>query len=558
MELQINIDNKYATAVGAPIIVCGNSDYTVKFTFDAEWETLNAKTARFVYVQNGAVQYQDVVFTGDTVSVPVMSNTKEVLIGVYAGNLCTSSPARVPCEPSIRCGTGAPADPTPSQYDQIMELLNAGGGVGGEGTPNAVQYVPQKLTEEQKAQARENIGADASGTAASAVSEHNTNDKAHNDIRLLIEGLATRLSGIADSDDTTLDQLSEIVAYIKSNKSLIDSITTSKVSVSDIINNLTSNVSNKPLSAAQGVALKALIDNLFTNKLDSTALEAAINIALEKAKESGEFDGKDGESVTVSSVKESTADGGTSVVTFSDGKTLNVKNGSKGSKGDKGDKGDTGSPGAKGDKGDDYVLTDADKQEVAILAADYIRTGGVVGFVGENNNIILSGNIADGTYTMKYQYEDGSYSDAITVEIGAAEPEPPAPTFTNFANPASSEWRTGYRLSTDIDGQSAVSGAITTNKVSVQTGDTIEVTGINFTDTNNRQAYKGNGGAIGSIAKAEAWKTSFADRFSDISYDSNSFKFTVTVQVTDMQVRFSGLGTAANVVIKIKRNGSYI
>ena len=54
--------------------------------------------------------------------------------------------------------------------------------------------------------------------------------------------------------------LSEIVAYIKSNKSLIDSITTGKVNVSDIVDNLTTNVSGKPLSAAQGVKLKALID----------------------------------------------------------------------------------------------------------------------------------------------------------------------------------------------------------------------------------------------------------------------------------------------------------
>lgn len=56
--------------------------------------------------------------------------------------------------------------------------------------------------------------------------------------------------------------MSEVVAYIKSNKSLIDSITTSKVNVADIINNLTTNVSNKPLSAAQGVAIKGLIDAL--------------------------------------------------------------------------------------------------------------------------------------------------------------------------------------------------------------------------------------------------------------------------------------------------------
>lgn len=104
------------------------------------------------------------------------------------------------------------------------------------------------------------VGADAAGTAESKVSEHNVALDAHNDIRLLVQGLTERLNALADSDDTTLDQMSEVVAYIKSNKSLIDSITTSKINVSDIIDNLTTNVSNKPLSAAQGVKLKALID----------------------------------------------------------------------------------------------------------------------------------------------------------------------------------------------------------------------------------------------------------------------------------------------------------
>lgn len=97
--------------------------------------------------------------------------------------------------------------------------------------------------------------------------------------------------------------------------------------------------------------------------------------------------GKDGTSVTVKSVSGSTADGGNNVVTFSDGKTLTVKNGSKGSKGDKGDtgsqgiqgeKGEQGIQGVKGDKGDkgdkgadgktpvkgtDY-FTEADKKEM--------------------------------------------------------------------------------------------------------------------------------------------------------------------------------------------------
>ena len=99
-------------------------------------------------------------------------------------------------------------------------------------------------------------------TSESKVAAHNTGADTHSDIRLLIQGLTDRLNALANSDDTTLDQLSEIVAYIKSNRSLIEAITTSKVSVADIIDNLTSNVTNKPLSAAQGVALKALIDSI--------------------------------------------------------------------------------------------------------------------------------------------------------------------------------------------------------------------------------------------------------------------------------------------------------
>lgn len=106
------------------------------------------------------------------------------------------------------------------------------------------------------------VGADAAGTASGAVAAHNVSGAAHADLRALIEGLNSRLNALADSDDTTLDQLSEIVAYIKSNRTLIDAVTTGKVSVSDIVDNLTTNASGKVLSAAQGVALKAMIDGI--------------------------------------------------------------------------------------------------------------------------------------------------------------------------------------------------------------------------------------------------------------------------------------------------------
>lgn len=204
------------------------------------------------------------------------------------------------------------------------------------------------------------------------VNTHNTSTSAHTDIRSLITSLTTKLNALADSDDTTLDQMSEVVAYIKNNKSLIDGITTSKVNVSDVVNNLTSNVTNKPLSAAQGVVLKGLIDTLTDSKVSTTELNTAVNSALATAKAGGDFKGdkgdkgdtgsagKNGTSVAVSDVLESTADGGSNVVTFSDGKTVTIKNGSKGS---------TGATGAKG----------ADGASVKAIAFTKDADGNIVG-----------------------------------------------------------------------------------------------------------------------------------------------------------------------------------
>jgi hypothetical protein len=138
------------------------------------------------------------------------------------------------------------------------------------------------------------VGADAVGTASSAISAHNTSDTAHGDIRSQLEALANRITAVLDSDDSTLDQLSEIVTYIKSNKELLDAVTTAKVNVTDIIDNLVTNVSNKPLSASQGTVLKGLIDSLNTNKLDTSKLTEAIRTALAEAKASGAFNGAPG------------------------------------------------------------------------------------------------------------------------------------------------------------------------------------------------------------------------------------------------------------------------
>ena len=107
--------------------------------------------------------------------------------------------------------------------------------------------------------------------------EKNRATSAESTIRDLITGLTTRLNALADSDDTTLDQLSEIVAYIKANRTLIENVTTTKVNVADIVDNLTSTATNKPLSANQGKVLKGLIDTL-TSSLNAHKSDTTVHI----------------------------------------------------------------------------------------------------------------------------------------------------------------------------------------------------------------------------------------------------------------------------------------
>lgn len=137
-------------------------------------------------------------------------------------------------------------------------------GANGEGAGDMLisVYDPQGKYTDIFAYIDEQVAKIPTPDVSGQISSHNTNTAAHNDIRDLITGLTNRLNALANSDDTTLDQMAEVVAYIKDNRELIEQVTTGKVNVSDIINNLTTNVSNKPLSAAQGVVLKGLIDTL--------------------------------------------------------------------------------------------------------------------------------------------------------------------------------------------------------------------------------------------------------------------------------------------------------
>ena len=236
--------------------------------------------------------------------------------------------------------------------------------------------------------------------ASIVVNEHIVDSTAHNDIRVSLQNLVNKINTLLDADDETLNQTSEIVAYIKSNKDLIDNITTSKVNVTDIIDDLVTNISNKPLSAAQGTVLKTLVDELDLNKLDRTDLLGAIRTALEKAKETGEFDGDPGVGIA-SAVLNSDY---TLTLNFTDGKSYTTPNSIRG---------EDGVGIASAVLNPDYTLTlnfsDGNKyttpnsirgeQGVSITAIDQTSTSSVDG--GSNVIRITLSNGKESTFTVK-------------------------------------------------------------------------------------------------------------------------------------------------------------
>lgn len=149
MDINITVRNKIAKLAKPIVAVCGNSDYVVKFDFDSEWDAFENKTARFKY--NG--EYTDIIFTGNECSMPVIKNAYRVEIGVYAGDLHTTTPAFLIMKKSITSNDGTPTAPAPDVYDQLMQRMNE------LEAPEAVLYTGQVLTDKQKAQARKNIGA---------------------------------------------------------------------------------------------------------------------------------------------------------------------------------------------------------------------------------------------------------------------------------------------------------------------------------------------------------------------------------------------------------------
>ena len=161
--INVDVKNKIANAEKGKYIVCGNSDYTFRFSFDDEWSGFHTKTARFIYDN----QYTDVVFTGNEVQMPAVYNTLIVAVGVYAGDIHTTTPAVFGTEKAITDGHPIHQDPPEDVYLQILQLIEDGAIKGDTGEAG---FSPIATVEKSGKTATISI-TDKNGTTTASISD---------------------------------------------------------------------------------------------------------------------------------------------------------------------------------------------------------------------------------------------------------------------------------------------------------------------------------------------------------------------------------------------------
>ena len=136
-EIVVTVKNKMAVGDGS-VIVCNNSDYVVRFALDSEWDALALRTMRIVY---DSYSHTDIAFSGDTVALPAIIDRTSIGIGLYSGDIHTSTCAMFDCERSVMGkNSHAVAPPSSDVYNEIVEMINGGrlkGDKGEDGTNGA-------------------------------------------------------------------------------------------------------------------------------------------------------------------------------------------------------------------------------------------------------------------------------------------------------------------------------------------------------------------------------------------------------------------------------------
>ncbi len=120
IDFKVEIKNRIAAYSGKMRMVSENSGYFIEFETDGEWDEYRTKTARFA-VDGELVG--DRVFSGNVCEVPVLPTGLYLYVSLSAGDVWTTSAAKIPLTPSLEADKVIPP-PEKSVYNQIMEMMH--------------------------------------------------------------------------------------------------------------------------------------------------------------------------------------------------------------------------------------------------------------------------------------------------------------------------------------------------------------------------------------------------------------------------------------------------
>ena len=125
-EIIIAVQNKLPILAGTvQSIVAGNSDYTIRFLFDDQWEE-GEKTVYFV--RSNGYAYAPVKTVDGVVNVPVQSGVNlmsQLLVGVRQGDVKTSRPCGIAVYPAISDAIKDDAvQPKESLWEMVLDRLD--------------------------------------------------------------------------------------------------------------------------------------------------------------------------------------------------------------------------------------------------------------------------------------------------------------------------------------------------------------------------------------------------------------------------------------------------
>ena len=162
--IKVRVNGEIATNLTPEVrLVCQNDKYDVEFEFDESWSNSNFKTALFIYNGKSIAVPFDREQNGNVCKIPALYETELLHIGVKSSDvegLHTSTPARVGCLLSASdIANGEIPNPTPSQYDEIISLLNQYITGGGSGEGVDLRDYQKKVDERLETESKEIIGA---------------------------------------------------------------------------------------------------------------------------------------------------------------------------------------------------------------------------------------------------------------------------------------------------------------------------------------------------------------------------------------------------------------